>query len=99
MINGKGKKKTGGRKLGSPNRVSASIKDAFKRAFDDLGGVSGLVKWAKTDPREFYKLVARLIPTEVNAAISRRPYEEFLDGISAIESDSPTDKNTSTAAN
>jgi hypothetical protein len=61
--------KTGGRKKGTPNKVTASVKEAFKEAFDRRGGVDALVQWAEGEPTEFYKLAARLIPTELQADV------------------------------
>lgn len=56
-----------GRPKGSKNKLTL-IKDAFATAFDDLGGVEGLVKWAKADngknQGEFYKLLVKLLPKE-----------------------------------
>lgn len=62
-------KKTGGRRAGSPNRTTASVKAALKKAFDNLGGVPALVAWAKDDPGEFYKLYIKLLPIEVKADV------------------------------
>lgn len=54
-----------GRTAGTPNKVTASIKAAFKESFDNLGGPEALTTWARENPTEFYKLAARLIPTEI----------------------------------
>lgn len=54
-----------GRKKGSVNKVTASVKAALVAAFDKLGGVPALVKWAKKEPAEFYRLWGRLAPAEV----------------------------------
>lgn len=54
-----------GRKKGVPNKVTASIKAAICEAFDKHGGVPALVKWAKENETEFYKLWGRLAPTEI----------------------------------
>ena len=62
-------RKTGGRQKGTPNRTTASIKAAFVEAFEKLGGVDALVAWGNENPTDFYKLAARLIPTEVKADI------------------------------
>lgn len=56
-----------GRKAGTPNKTTSSIKAAFVAAFDKLGGVPALVKWGQDNPTDFYKLVSRLIPVEVQA--------------------------------
>ena len=58
----------GGRPKGTPNKFTAHAKEAFQLAFDELGGVGGLVDWAKSDEdhlTDFYKLFARLIPIEM----------------------------------
>lgn len=55
-----------GRKKGVPNKATASIKAAFLEAFEKKGGTTALVAWARENETEFYKLAARLIPTEVS---------------------------------
>lgn len=59
--------KTGGRKKGTPNKVNASMRAAFHEAFDGLGGTPALIRWAKKEPTEFYKLVARLLPLDITS--------------------------------
>lgn len=58
-------RKTGGRKKGSVNKVTASTKAALEKAFGELGGVPSLVKWAEEQPTEFYKLWSKLVPADV----------------------------------
>lgn len=58
-----------GRPKGSKNKATASIKEAFREAFEELGGSEALVKWALSDEKnktEFYKLSTKLIPTEIS---------------------------------
>jgi len=57
-------KKTGGRKPGSINYMSAQVKVNFLRAFEGIGGAGKLQEWAQENLTEFYKLYARLLPTE-----------------------------------
>lgn len=54
-----------GRKKGSVNKTTAAVKDALTKAFDGRGGVRALTAWADENPTEFYKLWAKLLPTEV----------------------------------
>lgn len=54
-----------GRKKGSQNKVTKAFKEALLDAFHGLGGTDALIKWGKENPTEFYKIAARLIPTEV----------------------------------
>lgn len=59
-----------GRPKGSVNKATASAKEAFALAFDELGGFGGMVKWAKADPdnlKTFYTLYARLIPIDLTS--------------------------------
>lgn len=48
-----------------PNKTTAAFKAAVLRAFDGIGGDHTFQKWAKRNQTEFYKIAARLIPTEV----------------------------------
>lgn len=58
-------KKTGGRKAGTQNKLSLTVKAAVLEVFNNLGGVEQMGVWAAENPTEFYKIAARLIPTEV----------------------------------
>lgn len=58
-----------GRKKGTPNKVTSSIKNAFKEAFEEMGGAAALMKWGKDNPTDFYKLASKLIPTEVQTSV------------------------------
>jgi len=53
-----------GRKPGATNKTTRSAKEAYALAFDGLGGAAALQQWARENLGEFYKLHARLIPTE-----------------------------------
>src|SRR5262245_32946685 len=64
----KGHKKAGGRKKGTPNKATASVKAALVEAFDELGGVPALVRFGKKNPAAFYALWAKMLPTEVKLA-------------------------------
>jgi hypothetical protein len=57
-------RKTGGRVAGTPNALSSQVKLNFLRAFEGLGGATKLQEWAQENLTEFYKLYARLLPTE-----------------------------------
>mgnify|MGYP001470724296 CR=1 FL=1 len=69
-----GKGKPGpGRPKGVPNRMTATAKEAFQIAFEDLGGAEAMVLWAASDPdnlKTFYTLYARLIPVDIQAKVN-----------------------------
>jgi hypothetical protein len=57
-----------GRSKGTGNRITQSVRDAFKEAFDRRGGVNALLAWAEKSietETEFYRLCAKLIPAEI----------------------------------
>lgn len=62
--------KTGGRRPGSLNKTTVAVKDAFRAAFDQIGGTDALAVWAEKNPGQFYQLFSKLIPTEIDATIS-----------------------------
>lgn len=57
----------GGRQLGTPNRITTAFKDAVRIVYEDIGGHAAFATWARENPMEFYKIAARLIPTEIAA--------------------------------
>ena len=72
--------KTGGRQVGTPNKVTALFKEAVSTVYEDIGGHAAFAAWAKENPTEFYRIAARLIPTEmatqgtsINVIINRFP--------------------------
>ena len=60
--------RTIGRAKGTPNQLTASIKDAIHNAFEELGGMSYLVHVGRTDPRTFCALLSKLLPTKLSNA-------------------------------
>lgn len=60
-----------GRKPGAQNRVTRTIKNTIESVFIKLqrDPTVNLRAWAKSNPTEFYKLAARLIPQEVKSQV------------------------------
>ncbi|WP_373089261.1 hypothetical protein [Zhongshania sp.] len=63
----------GGRKKGTPNKVTTELKTAIMHAFDEVGGESYLVRVAQEDPRTFCTLLGKVLPSELKAEISGNP--------------------------
>ena len=64
-----------GRPKGSRNRSTIMVKEAIEAVYDDLQAGAGgdhahFRAWADGNPTEFYRLFARLIPYQVNAAVN-----------------------------
>lgn len=56
---------TGGSRLGKPNALTVSVKEAIENAFQKLGGASYLEHVGRTDPRTFCALLSKLLPTKL----------------------------------
>ena len=61
----KGKTKTGGRRVGTPNQLTAAFREAVLYVYDGLGGHAAFLQWARENPTDFYKIASRLIPGEM----------------------------------
>jgi hypothetical protein len=58
-------RKTGGRQKGSPNKLTAQLKDMVLQALDDAGGVKYLKQTAIDHPTAFLTLVGKVLPLQV----------------------------------
>jgi hypothetical protein len=59
-------KKTGGRKMGTPNKTTGALKDAILTAAEEAlpGGKVGYLKWlAKNNSGAFASLLGKVLPT------------------------------------
>lgn len=68
----KGSKKTGGRKAGTPNVFSTSVRQSVLDAFHKMqqDPEANLFAWGKRKPTEFYMIASKLIPTEVTGSVA-----------------------------
>lgn len=62
--------KTGGRKKGTPNRMTASLADAIDKAFEQAGGAEYLVTVARDDPKTFCALLGKRLPKDITHNVS-----------------------------
>lgn len=62
---GKGRPKTGGRKKGTQNKLTADVKAMVLEALDKAGGVSYLLTQAQSNPNAFLTLVGKVLPMTV----------------------------------
>jgi hypothetical protein len=69
-------RKTGGRQKGTPNKVSAQLKEMILGALDDAGGQAYLQRMAEEQPGPFLTLLGKVLPTtlagEPNAPVISR---------------------------
>jgi hypothetical protein len=58
--------KTGGRKAGTPNKITKQLREAILTAFDEAGGVEYLQKVAEDQPSVFCQLLGKVLPMSVS---------------------------------
>ena len=64
-------RKTGGRKVGTPNKVTRTVREAFTEAFAIVDqGATALAVWGAENPEKFYTLATKLIPSTVEATVT-----------------------------
>lgn len=57
--------KHGGRKAGTPNKLSGTVKDNVIAVFDAIGGVNHMTTWAMDNSTEFYRMYSKLMPLQL----------------------------------
>lgn len=67
----KGQDKKGGRTKGTPNQLTKTVKERVLEVFNELqeDPVANMLTWGKSEPTEFYKIAAKLIPAEITAKV------------------------------
>lgn len=60
-----------GRPIGAVNKLTRTVRDTVLEVFNDLQDDPNakLSAWAKKEPTEFYKIAAKLIPTEIKGTV------------------------------
>lgn len=77
-----------GRPKGSVNKTTASVKAALTAAFDAIGGDEALATWAQANPTEFYKLWAKMLPTELSGPNGGPiPLQDMTDRLAGLSRD------------
>ena len=61
-----GGERKGGRKKGTPNKVTQTVRESIEGAFGELGGQAYLVKVGKEEPKAFLQLLSKIIPRDLN---------------------------------
>lgn len=55
----------GGRKKGTPNKLSGDVKAMILAALDEAGGMDYLLQQARTNPNAFMTLVGKVLPMTI----------------------------------
>jgi hypothetical protein len=61
-----------GRPKGATNKLTISVREAFLKVFNDLQEDKNhnLMSFANKNPRHFYSIAAKLIPTEIQGILA-----------------------------
>jgi len=61
-----------GKPKGAKNKLTKTVKERVLDTFNTLQKhkTASLIAWAKQNPTEFYKIAAKLIPTEIDATVT-----------------------------
>lgn len=65
MARPKGQPKLGGRKKGTPNKVTGEVKAMILAALDRAGGADYLLRQSEDNPAAFMTLVGKVLPLQV----------------------------------
>jgi len=63
-----------GRPKGAVNKITKTVRETVLQAFNEIQDDPkvNIVQFAKTYPRDFYTIAARLIPTEISGKIETK---------------------------
>lgn len=92
------------RPSGSKNKVGAEVKAQILATYERLGALKAFAEWAGENKTEFYRIYAKLAPTEIIADITHYAAEELTDDVlahiatgsseGAIEAEGGTEEST-----
>jgi hypothetical protein len=68
-----------GRPKGARNKLTANVKENIIAVFTKLGGTAAMAKWAGENLTEYYKIYARLAPTQVEVDVEHRDVTALSD--------------------
>lgn len=74
------------RKAGSKSpKIMSQAREDLATAFELMGGVPALVVWGRENPTDFYRIWAKLIPTQVREETQALPLETLLEKLASKE--------------
>ena len=68
-----------GRPAGIPNKTTRALKQALEESFEQLGGTRWLVELAKSEPRAYASLLAKLLPSQLNMDANVMHAEQIIE--------------------
>jgi hypothetical protein len=75
----KGTPKTGGRKKGTPNQTTKTLREAIEASFDKVGGAEYLAKMAIEQPSAYMTLLGKILPAHMNVALKDNTFKLVIE--------------------
>ena len=75
-----------GRRRGSRNKITRDLKAVYMTVFEKMGGVQGLLDWARKNPDVFYSQISKMLPKDLEI---KTEHELQINIISAIPEPKP----------
>jgi hypothetical protein len=72
------RRKTGGRRAGTPNKFTTELRTAVLKAFDRLGGYAYLVRVGNENSAAFCAMLSKLLPHELATSGGALKHEVVL---------------------
>ena len=64
------RRKTGGRKKGTPNSIGQELQAMLKASFSRVGGIEYLVRQAEENPVAYMGMISKLLPKQVESKVT-----------------------------
>lgn len=80
-------RKTGGRQKGTPNKVTATVRESILAAFDRVGGVDYLAAQAVANPQAFMTLLGKVLPMQITGEDGGPVRIEVVTGVTRAPDD------------
>lgn len=85
----KGTPKTGGRKKGTPNAVTKTLREAIEASFDKVGGAEYLARMAEEQPTAYMTLLGKILPAHMNIKTTDNTFRLVVERASATDKTNP----------
>jgi len=83
----KGHRRYGGRKKGTPNKITGELREMVLTALSNKGGVKYLEEQADKNPGHFLSLLGRILPTQISGEGGGPVIYEVITGAAVARED------------
>ncbi len=85
FVKGTPKPPGSGKKKGTPNKITAELKDMIREALDKAGGVEYLLAQSRDNPTAFLTLVGKILPLQVSGTVNHNYVMRIPDHSATVE--------------